>query len=155
MDRKVNALFYQGTLSPAGYERWLRDNAVAYVALPDAPLDYSAAAEAALLRQGLPGLREVWHDRHWRVFAVRNPTALVEGARLLSLGPDQIVLQARHRGKLLVRVRFSPYWRLAEGRGCVSRSRQWTSVTLRAGGRVRLAMSFSASRIGRNSPRCD
>ena len=47
LDRKVNRLFYDDEpLTAARYARWLRDNAVRYVALPDAPLDYSGADEA-------------------------------------------------------------------------------------------------------------
>ena len=39
---------------PARYRRWLDDNAVRFVALADAPIDYSAAREAQLVRDGLP-----------------------------------------------------------------------------------------------------
>ena len=43
LDEKANALFYDGRpLTPARYQRWLRDAGVRWVALPDAPLDYSA-----------------------------------------------------------------------------------------------------------------
>ena len=51
LDEKANPLFYDGRpLTPERYHRWLRDSAVRWVALPDAPLDYSATAEAKLLR---------------------------------------------------------------------------------------------------------
>ena len=53
-DRKLNAVFYQGRLTPARYERWLRETGVSWVALPDVELDPSAHAEAA---SGLPCVR--------------------------------------------------------------------------------------------------
>ena len=58
LDEKANPLFYDGRpLTPERYHRWLHDSAVRWVALPDAPLDYSAEAEARLLERGLPYLR--------------------------------------------------------------------------------------------------
>ena len=50
-DRKVNGLFYDGEpLTATRYRRWLDANAVRFVALAEAPIDYSAAEEAALVR---------------------------------------------------------------------------------------------------------
>ena len=49
LDRDRNGLFYDGPtpLTPARYRAWLLEQAVSYVALPDAPLDYSAQAREA------------------------------------------------------------------------------------------------------------
>ena len=53
VDRQRNALFYDDRpITAARYRRWLDDNAVRFVALADAPIDYSAAREAALVRAG-------------------------------------------------------------------------------------------------------
>ncbi len=53
VDRQRNALFYDDRpITPARYRRWLDDNAVRFVALADAPIDYSAAREAQLVRDG-------------------------------------------------------------------------------------------------------
>ena len=58
LDEKANPLFYDGRpLTAERYHRWLRDDAVRWVALPDAPLDYSAQAEARLLERGVPYLK--------------------------------------------------------------------------------------------------
>jgi hypothetical protein len=156
LDRKVNALFYDGRpLTPAGYRRWLDDNAVAYVALADAPLDYSAKDEAALVRSGPSYLREVWRDAHWRVYAVARPAPLARGAaRVTRLEADAVVLDATRPGRASLRVRWTPYWRLAEGHGCVARDGDWTALTLTRPGRVRLAPAFALSRVGASSPRC-
>ncbi len=54
LDRYRNALFYESAPAPTAqqYAVWLRKQGVSFVALPDAPLDYSARAEAQLVRGG-------------------------------------------------------------------------------------------------------
>lgn len=147
LDRKRNALFYEGTLTPDRFRAWLDDNAVHWVALPDAPLDPSATAEAALVRDGLPYLDEVWHSEHWRLFAVRHPTAL--GAT--ALGADWFTTTGG-----LVRVHWSPYWAVLEGHGCVREGiGDWTVVTPRpAGATVRVGMSATPDRVLSRGRRC-
>jgi hypothetical protein len=54
----------------------------------------------------------------------------------------------------LLHVRYSPYWALARGAGCVSRAGDSTRLTLRRPGPVRLAIRFSMARVGASSPRC-
>ncbi len=73
-----NGLFYgSAPLTAATYARWLRRMHVRYVAVADAPLDYSARAEAALIRHGLRYLRITVRFPHWTVYAVR--TRRIEG----------------------------------------------------------------------------
>ena len=94
LDVADNPVFYDGRLNAATYERWLHRNAVRFVALPDARLDYSARAEGALIRSGLPYLRPVMRSAHWRVFAVADPTPIAQGAATLTaMGPDWIALR--------------------------------------------------------------
>jgi hypothetical protein len=70
LDTRYAAVFYGKTLSPAAYRVWLAENRVAYVALPDAPLDKAGSLESRLLARGLPYLRELWHSEHWRLYRV-------------------------------------------------------------------------------------
>jgi hypothetical protein len=155
LDIKYNHLFYGGALTPATYEAWLHQLAVRFVAVPDANLDYSAERETALIERGLPYLRLVTRSRHWRVYAVIGATPIVEGAATLrTLGPDSLTLQAQRAGRVLVRVRFTPYWALGEGSGCVGPAGDLTALTLRRAGPVRLVIRFSLGRIGARSPRC-
>jgi hypothetical protein len=75
LDTRYAALFYRRAasargpgLSASAYERWLRENRVMYVALPDAPLDKAGLAEGALIASGVPYLRQIWRSSHWRLY---------------------------------------------------------------------------------------
>jgi hypothetical protein len=156
LDVKYNNLFYGGRLTPATYKAWLHKLAVRFVALPDADLDFSAKAEAALIRSGLPYLHLVMRSRHWKVYAVSDPTPIVQGpATLEAFGPDSLTLHAKRPGTVLVRVRFTPYWALDPGSGCVAPDGDFTKLTLRAGGLVKMITRFSFDRIQATSPRCN
>jgi hypothetical protein len=155
LDIADNPLFYGGRLTAASYDRWLHANAIRFVAAPDAPLDYSAQSEMALIDRGLPYLHLVMRSAHWRVYQVARATPIAGGvATLTGLGPDWLTLRARRAGIVRLTVRFTPYWRLDRGDGCVAEDGPWTRLTLRRAGPVRLATSFSLSRIGATTPRC-
>jgi hypothetical protein len=155
LDIADNGLFYSGRLTAGRYETWLHQLAVRYVAVSDAGVDYSAVQEQGLVERGLSYLRLVQRTRHWRIYAVRDPTPLAGGAATaLALGPDSVTLRAQRPGSALVRVRFTPYWALAGGPGCVAPDGEFTRVTLRRPGVVRLVIRFSPGRIGASSPRC-
>jgi hypothetical protein len=155
LDIADNAIFYRGRLTAAGYERWLHDNAVRFVAVADASLDYSARAEVALIDHGVPYLHEVMRSAHWRVYAVAGATPVVGApATLGAMGPDWLALRTPRAARILVRVRYSPYWALTRGSGCVAPDGAYTSVTLRRAGPARLGIDFSPERIGSRSPRC-
>lgn len=159
LDRHDNGLFYGhgGPLTAARYRAWLSRNAVAYVALAkNAPLDYSARAEAHLIERGTGYLREVWSSRHWRLFAVIAPTPPAEPpSTLSSLGADSFVLHAPRAGSFGVRVHFTPYWSVSEGNGCVQRGRDgFTEVRARTAGTLRVTIDFSLARVFEHGARC-
>lgn len=144
LDAKVNPLFYDDRpLTPERYHRWLQDSAVRWVALPDAPLDYSAEAEARLLERGLPYLRLAHESDAWKIWEVRDamPPAS-NGARVTAAGPAGFEVEAR--GPTVVRQRYTRWWN-SDG-ACVSRaSGDWTRVTPVDGGRVRVYAGFPMS----------
>ena len=159
LDTRYAGLFYEEggrSLTPAAYRAWLYENAVSYVALPDVRLDFSGEAEGRLIARGLPYLREVWRSPHWRLFAVAGAPALAQPPALLSaLGADSFTLRAPRPGSYAVRVRFTPYWALEQGRGCVqSAPGGWTVVDARAAGTIRVGIAFSLTRIFSQGPRC-
>ena len=135
-------------LTARAYYAWLREQAVSYVALPDVPLDSSSAAEGRLIEAGLPYLRPVWSDRHWRVYAVVGATPIVSSpGRLTWLGSDAFALNAGAAATMLVRVHYSPYLTVTRGDGCVaSAPGGWTYVRARAPGRIDVAARFSLAR---------
>ncbi len=133
LDIADNPLFYTDTVLTAdNYRAWLLDNGVRYVALPDAPLDYAAVAEGQLVQAGVPGLSEVWHDAHWRVFELTGAPGIVEGAaRLRSLSGGQIFLHVTGPGQILVRVRDPLHWAIVSGKGCVGATPTgWTTINV-------------------------
>ncbi|HYB23803.1 MAG TPA: hypothetical protein VED41_08400 [Solirubrobacteraceae bacterium] len=148
LEERYDGVLLGQHLTAAGYERWLHEEAVAYVALPDAPLDPSSAREGRLIRGGLPYLREVFKSTHWRVFGVLSPTPLLSGpGRLTALGHDSFALRARSGGRFVVRVRFTRYFTLTRGTGCVAPAPGgWTELTLRAGGPAVVSARFSLAR---------
>lgn len=156
LDEKDDPLFYGAPLNPITYRRWLDSLAVRYVAVAAHDQDASSITEARLIAAGLPYLRLVARSGAWTIYAVRNPTPLAQGvATATAIRPQEVDLTARRPGQSLVRVRFSPYWALSGGRGCVAPAGEFTRVTVRAAGPVRLVIRFSLDRIGARSPRCD
>jgi hypothetical protein len=157
LDVARNPLFYDGRLTPGRLRRWLDDEAVAFVAVPDAELDPSSREEARLVTGGrVPGLREVWRDARWRLYEVAGAAPPASGpARVTALLTDEVRLIARAPGVVTLRVRFTPYWRLAEGRGCVERTPDdRTRLRLTAPGAVRLVTTFAPGRVAATGPRC-
>ncbi len=159
LDIYRNGLFYGPTtaLTAATYRAWLSRNAVSYVALPDAPLDYSAHAEARLLTTARPGyLREVWRSAHWRVFAVLGARPLAQPPAVLqSASSDSLSVYAPRPGSYTLRVHFTPYWKLAAGNGCVSRAPgDWTELQARHRGTFDVVIGFSLARVFAHGPRC-
>jgi hypothetical protein len=148
LDERYDRVLLAHGLTAASYQRWLLANAVAYVALPDAPLDPSGAQEGRLIRRGLPYLQQVFASPHWRIYAVVGATPLLEGpARLVSLGHNRVRLLAYAPGSLLVRVHYSRYLALSRGAGCVRQAPGgWTEVVARAPGPLTLRALFSVSR---------
>ena len=149
LDERYDRPLLAAGLDAASYLRWLRRAAVTYVALPDAALDPSSAREGRLIDGGLPFLVPVWSNAHWRVYRVLAPTPLLSGpGHLTALGHDSFALHADSAGRFVVRVRFTRYWTLARGHGCVRPAPGgWTGLTLTQPGDAVVAASFSLARV--------
>lgn len=154
LDRHRNPLFYEDRPLTAGrYRRWLDEQAVAWVALPDAEPDYASRDEVALLRDPRArraiGLREVWRDPHWILWrtASRPMVRPVElgwaGYRPLPsgrrrpvppsatpVGPDRITVRNPDRyGVLDLRIRWTRFLEVRPDGACIERGPDgWTRV---------------------------
>jgi hypothetical protein len=138
-------------LTDAAYSSWLRENAIRFVALPDAPLDYSSEAERRLILREPGYLTLRWKSPDWRVYAVGDPEPLVEpigaaAARVRWIGQQSFALNVSNPGQFLVRVNFTQYWSIARGEGCLMRHGDWTLVRAERPGVFRVAADFSLAR---------
>ncbi|WP_374195518.1 MFS transporter [Streptomyces sp. ISL-87] len=117
-DLERNPLFYDDTLSADSYRAWLERWAVHYVVLPADKPDSGGVDEAKLVREGLPYLQQVWGDVNWQLFKVYEPTDLVSGpATVVRAGADQLVIDVKQAGRVLVRIPHSPWLGLVDGAG--------------------------------------
>ncbi len=149
LDTARDDIFYkEGALTSHSYEMWLRNNAIRYVALPIAPLDYSSAAERRLILTGPPYLHERFRDNHWRIFEVAKPKPIVAPlgsgrASADSVGPQGFALHVTKPGEFLVRVNFTPYWSIGSGSGCLLRHGKWTVARVARPGTFSVDADFS------------
>lgn len=152
-DFPLNRPLYDRHLDAAGYQRWLRSLGVRYVLLPDAPLDFSSAGEARLLRSGLSGLIPVGHTSHWTFFELPDATPIVSApsghrAQLSDLQQQRVELWAGAAGRYVVRVRYSPYWTALPSSACLAPTPDgMTAVTVATPGFVRLDIEPDASSL--------
>ncbi len=149
LDTTRDGIFYnEGALTERSYREWLRRNAVSYVALPAAPLDYSSLGERQLILSAPRYLTPRWHSANWRIYSVRDPDPIVaplgaSRAQTLWIGRQSFGLDVSRPGEFLVRVNFTPYWSIARGAGCVMRRGPWTQVRAEHAGILRVSAEFS------------
>jgi hypothetical protein len=157
-DFPQNRVLY-GDLGPKAYLGWLRRVSVRYVVLTSAPPDYSARAEAQLLRSGRSGLKVVHHTRTVTVFEVPSPRPLVSPpARVLELGYSSIRLRVPAAGTYQLNVTYAPYWHTPAG--CLAPTLDGMSeLTVVRPGIVSLRFGVTAGRalrtlVGEESQTC-
>ena len=109
------------------------------------------------MRDGPPYLREVWHDAHWRVFAVAGARPLAGGAaRATAIEPERVRLTASRAGRgrparalhAVLADRDRARLRRAGSR------RLDAAAHASAPGRWSLETSFALGRVRATSPRC-
>jgi hypothetical protein len=145
VDTDRNPLFYRDGLTADAYTAWLRTNGVSHVAIAaDSPPDRYARAEAALVLQGLPALREVWRDSRWRVYEVAGAQPLVSPpATLVRSDRGGVTVEVPATGDVLIRVRWSRWLSLRGPGGCLTPGPDgWTTLRAGAPGRHRISSSL-------------
>ena len=126
IDIAENPVLYRKPLSAAAYRAWLRRMGVKYVLLPDVHLGAMGAEwEADLLRSGRAGLVRAFRTPEWTVYRLPSPSPILTGpapARVTVFGHQRIAGSVAAAGTYRLRVRYTPYWRVAEGRVCLARA---------------------------------
>jgi hypothetical protein len=145
LDQKSNPIFYaERRLTAVSYHAWLRENAVRWVALPNAPLDYSALQESRLLDRGAKFLKLVYSSPRWRIWEVRgtDPPASA-GAKVIGAGPTWFEVDTSK--PTVVRQRYTRYW---STRGACVREAPggWTEVDPGSSGVVLVQARFGIDR---------
>jgi len=127
LDIADNPILYHSPLGPSEYRAWLRREGVEYVLLPLAPLEaIDATREAALLRSGLSGLKDVWNGSDGRIYALPHPEPILSGpgeATITTLDSNRIVGQVTRAGLYTLRVHYTPYWQVTKGSICIERGK--------------------------------
>jgi len=142
-----NPLFFTAIPGAAGtgvpltanaYRGWLAEQAVQFVAVPDAVLTWSGRPEAALIGAGLPYLTPVWQDAHWRLYAVADPRPIVAApAALVAYTATTLTIEAPAAGDIGVRVRYYR-WLSSSGGAIVRPDGVWTLLRVPSPGRYLL-----------------
>lgn len=138
LDIRYDGLFYRPHLSVSAYHAWLLQTGARFVALSDAPMDFSSRQEAALIRSGLPYLHQVFTAPHWRIYAVQGALPLAQGpGRLIAIKPAGFTLRAAVPGSFLVRIHYTPYWHVASGNARISEDQAgWTRLSTNRPGTI-------------------
>jgi hypothetical protein len=144
LDTRYDGLFYGPQLTAAAYYAWLLDTAVRFVALPEAAPDFSSVQEGALIRAGLPFLREVFRSANWHVYEVVGARPLASGpGSLTAMDADGFTLSATRPGSFVVRIRYTPRWQVSSGAAVVTPGPDgWTQVTAAGPGPIAVDVAF-------------
>ena len=146
-DYPANKVLYS-RLGPRRYRGWLRRLGVRYVVLARAPTDYSARAEAKLLRTRRAGLVRVLHTRHLAVYELPSPTPIITGPgshQVLAFHRQSVTVRVGTPGRYRLAVRYSPYLQ-AKG-ACVEPGKDaMVRLTAKRAGRIRLNFGISGKR---------
>lgn len=143
-DRRLNGIIYEDGMTSGEYREWLDDLSVRFVAVPRTDLDYSATREAELIASNPDFLKEILETPDWIVYRVVDPEPMAEPpARLVEFGADSFSVTAPRAGTFRVAVRWTPWWRVESGPGCLTEGRDgFVEVEFSGPGRVAAVADF-------------
>jgi hypothetical protein len=148
-DLPFNQTLYARHLGARSYVAWLHRLGVRWVVLTDQPPDYSARAEATLLRSGRSGLRLATTLPGAAIYGVPQPRPIITGvvdARVIALHEARMDLMLPQAGRYHVSFRYAPYWRASSG--CLTRAADgMLSLTVASAGVVRLSFDLDAGPV--------
>lgn len=153
LDVATNPLFFHPSLDPTAYLRWLRQERVQYVAVPEVSYTRAGLREVDLIRSGLPFLAEVWSGRGWHLYRVVGARPIVpEPARLISMDSAAVTFTAPAGSTVHLGVRMTRWTTLRgdDPAACLATDPHGDAVVhAGAGARYRLT-----STLGARSRRC-
>ncbi|MFJ9040353.1 hypothetical protein ACIRF8_27700 [Streptomyces sp. NPDC102406] len=143
----------EGSFTSASYRAWLDHWAVGFVVLPKGAPDGPAKLEHALVMSEPPYLKRVWHDANWQIYRVRDAVPLVDPpASVASSDGANLIVSMPKAGTVTVRIAYSP-WLWADT-GCLAPSGEFTRLTVKAPGTVRISSAYGGRPSGKSAPRC-
>jgi hypothetical protein len=150
VDTELNGdVFYDHKPTATTYRGFLDENAVEYVAVPDARLTYYGRRESALIATDLPYLKEIWHTGQWTLYAVDDPTPIVGApGRLVSYTADTVVVDAPANADVRIDLRWFSWLTVSAGGACIAPDRG--QVVLRTGPATRVTIGSSLGGGGRH-----
>jgi hypothetical protein len=132
--RLNDAVFYKQKPTAESYRTFLTNNAVQYVAVPDAELTSFGHDEILLIQRGLPYLVPVWHNAHWTLYKVADFAPLVDlPSEVISQSPSAIVVTGKPGRTVLVRLRWYRWLGLESNDKYACISQDGLYVTLHTG----------------------
>jgi len=135
--RLNDAVFYKRKPTRDSYRKFLTDNAIEYVAVPDAELTEFGRNEYELIATDLPYLLPVWRNAHWTVYEVQPFAPLVDSpSGVVSQSPNAIVVTAPARSQVRIRLRWYPWLGVesADKTACIGQDGLYVTLQTAAGG---------------------
>jgi len=135
--RLNDAVFYKKKPTLDSYREFLTDNAIEYVAVPDAELTEFGRNEYDLISSNPQYLLPVWRDAHWTLYEVQPFAPLVDSpSGVVSQSPNAIVVTAPANSQVRVRLRWYRWLGVesADKSACIGQDGLYVTLTTVAGG---------------------
>jgi hypothetical protein len=134
LDTKLNDdVFYKNKPTATTYQQFLTDNAVEYVAVPDARLTYYGKREASLIDGGLRYLTPIWKNDHWTLYRVTGAVPIISApGTLVNETADSLTFTAPPNSTVRINVRWLR-WLSTSSAGGACIQREGDSVVYRTG----------------------
>jgi hypothetical protein len=151
LDNGENPGLNRRWLTAPSYRSWLRSVGVRYVVLAKDTIAAGSVAEARLLRSGVSGLVRVFAGSDGSVYELPRPTPIITGpgrAAVTGLSFSTVDGWTAGRGDYLLRVHYTPLWRVHTGALCPLRAAGgMTLLDVRSPGPFRLRAAETAGTV--------
>ncbi|MGI8667182.1 MAG: hypothetical protein ACR2N4_14340 [Jatrophihabitans sp.] len=143
--RLNDAVFYKQKPTPESYRSFLTDNAVQYVAVPDAELTRYGQEETQLISTNLPYLNPIIRNAHWTIYEVLGFSPIVDTpSQVLSQQPDAIVVSVPKNSSVIVRVRWYRWLGIEslDKQACIEQNGLYVTLNTSSGGNYTFNSKF-------------